>query len=162
VLRPRLALLLHVGTQHRIDPTLIASACLLELVENVFIDADRNRLLFRWDDQDGLGPVDILKPLPIRIIGNGGFNFLIGEGSETRPVRFALAALKPAVRMLNVPSPRDATCRTICSSLRPAFARFSRPFVCSFCAMSWSFTASRRSGRDDPDRFATTRENHRH
>ena len=47
--RRTLALLLHVGTQHRIHAPLIARTFVLEIIEHVLVDSDRARLPVQGD-----------------------------------------------------------------------------------------------------------------
>src|SRR5260370_33003966 len=91
----RLGLLLHVGTQHRIDAALIAVALALEIVEHVFIDADGDRLFLRRNHQNGVRPVDIFELRPIGIIRDRGFDFPLRHCVETRPVSLSLTPVAP-------------------------------------------------------------------
>src|SRR6266436_5819681 len=56
---PLLAPLFHIGARHCIHAPLIAGPFLLEIIEYVLVDADRDRSLFGRDYEDGLGPVHI-------------------------------------------------------------------------------------------------------
>ena len=85
----RLRLLLHVGTQHRIDAALIAFALALEEVEHVFVDANGDRLLPRRYHQNGVRPVDVDRHR-IGIVGDGLGDVLVRQGVEARPVSLAL------------------------------------------------------------------------
>src|ERR1700761_7564143 len=60
-----LALLLHIGAQHRIHAALVPGAFFLEIIEHVFIDANRNRLLLRRNDEDSVGPIPVVAPVGI-------------------------------------------------------------------------------------------------
>src|SRR5258708_7824639 len=106
----RLGLLLHVGAQHGIDTALIALAFALEIVEHVFIDANGDRLFLRWDDQNGVRPVDI-DGYSIRIVCDRLGNVLVRQRVEASPVSPALPAVAPLSRydilFLHF-SPRDA------------------------------------------------------
>src|SRR5437879_11052090 len=84
-LRPLLALLLHVGAQHRVHAPLIAGAFLLEIIEHVLVEPDRDRLLLRRNDEYGFGPVKI-KRNGVRIISDSGFDFFISKRIDRNPV----------------------------------------------------------------------------
>src|ERR1700694_5466865 len=93
----RLGLLLHVGAQHRVDAALIAFAFALEIVEHVFIDANRDRLFPGRYDQDGIRPVDIDRRR-IAIVRDRLGNILVGELVDSRPISLALPAIAPLSR----------------------------------------------------------------
>src|ERR1700730_14565263 len=93
----RLGLLLHVGAQHGVDAALIAFALALEIVEHVFIDANRDRLFPRGHDQNGIRPVDI-DGRRIGISRDRFGNILVGELVDSRPISLALPAIAPLSR----------------------------------------------------------------
>ena len=88
-----LALLLHVGAQHRIHAALIARAVLLEEIEHVVIDSDRNRLFLR-NDENGVRPVDIERN-GVRIVADSLFDLLIRESIDLGPISLALPSFAP-------------------------------------------------------------------
>src|ERR1700736_913019 len=93
----RLGLLLHVGSQHRIHPALIALALALEIIEHIFIDTNGDRLFFRRYDQNGVGPVEIDRHR-VGIVGDSLGNVLVRQGVDARPVSLALTPIAPSPR----------------------------------------------------------------
>jgi hypothetical protein len=86
--------LLHIEAQHRIDAPLIAGAFGLEVIEHVLVDSDRDRFLLRWNDEDGIGPVDIKRD-GVGIVANRFCNFLVCQGIDSRPVSLPAPAIIP-------------------------------------------------------------------
>lgn len=80
-----LALVLHVGAQHRIHPSLIACAFVPEEIEHVFIDADRDGFLLRRNHENGFRPVEIERHC-VGVVANGLLDFFIGERVNCGPI----------------------------------------------------------------------------
>ena len=85
----RLGLLLHVGTQHRVDAALIAVALALEIVEHVFIDTNGDRLLPRRYNENRIRPVEIDRH-GVRVVGDGLGDVFVCQRIDARPVSLAL------------------------------------------------------------------------
>jgi hypothetical protein len=82
---------LHKGTQHVVDPRLIAAPSLPEPVEHVLIEPYVNVVFPRRHALDRPRPVDRFVDV-IEVGGDARFELLLGHASDGFPVRAALAA----------------------------------------------------------------------
>ncbi len=73
-------------TQYRVDAGLVTFAGRLEEVDDVGVEADRDRLLLVRKHHPGLGPVDVHVVLPVGIVAHGAFDILVSHGIDTSPV----------------------------------------------------------------------------
>src|SRR5215208_1210756 len=83
---PLLALLLHIGAQHCVHASLISGALVLEEVEHVLVDTNRNGLLFWRNHDDRFGPIALVEIGPLRIAGHRCLDLSIREVVEFLPI----------------------------------------------------------------------------
>jgi len=90
-----LAFLLHIEAQHRVDAALVARAFLLEVVEHIIVDADRDRFFLRRNDKNGFRPIHIERNR-IRVVADGFYDLLIRQRVNGSPISLALSSISPS------------------------------------------------------------------
>ena len=97
-----LAFLLHIGAQHGVHAPLIAGTIFFEIVQHILVDSDRDRFLFRRDDQDGLGPVEI-QWNRVRIVPNGLLDLFICQRIDRGPISLPPPGIARQTRVIFSP-----------------------------------------------------------
>ena len=91
-LASRFARMLHIVSQNRIDPGLIAWSGSPKEFDDIFVQPDAQRFFGRWDVEFGIRPIDIERH-SVRVAGNRRGNVFIAKPVKSLPVGLSLARL---------------------------------------------------------------------